>query len=148
MLDINAMMADEVQAANVEKIEAALEQDTEGCALLDAAKSVEEVYDVVKRYLTMKFEAFKAIFEDALDYLKQDKAAIPDETLDCVVGGASWLNTAWNWLKRKGTAIVIGAVAGAVIGGIGGAALGGPIGFIPGTVVGAVVGAIVGAVVG
>ncbi len=147
MVDIKAFMANETAAANVSKIEAAFDQDKEASALLDAAKSLQDVYHLVKRYVVVKFEDFSALFSDVLSYLKEDKAVLPDETLDCVVGG-SFFDKIWNSVKTKVTSIILGAVIGGAVGAVAGACVAGGVGAIVGGAVGAVVGAIVGGVAG
>ncbi len=147
MVDIKAFMADEVAAANVSKIEAAFDEDKEASALLDAAKSLEDVYNLVKRYVVMKFEDFSALFTDVMDYLKEDKAVLADDTLECVVGGWS-LGSLWQTVKKKAAAIVLGAAIGGVVGCLAGACLAGGVGAMVGGAVGVVVGAIVGGIAG
>ncbi len=148
VVDIHAFMANDAAREAVDKIEAVIDTDQETCGLLDLAKSVEDVFEATKKYVSMKLDDFKALFADVMNYFKdEEKVTLADETLDCVVGGWSW-GGVWETVKRKAVAVVIGAAIGASALGIGGAVLGGPIGFGVGAAVGAIVGGIIGGVVG
>ncbi len=146
MVDIKVFMANEAVAENVGKLEAVIAEDKETCAILDAAQSVQDVFGAVKKYVTMKFEAFTALFDDVMNYFKEDKAVLSDETLDCVVGGWSWSGL-WETVKKKAAAIVIGAAIGAAVGVVAGAATAAGVGALIGGFAGAIAGGIVGALV-
>ncbi len=141
MVNVKAFMANETIYENVGKIEAVIEEDKETCALLDAAKSVEDVFSAVKKYVVMKYEAFTELFDDVMNYFKEDKAELSDETLDCVVGGWSWSGL-WQHVKRNATAILIGAAVGAAVGAVAGAATAAGVGAIIGAAAGAIAGAV------
>ncbi len=125
-----------------EKVEQFIEAMDENPAvkkLVDAAQSVEDVYHIAKEYIQMKLEDFKVLFEKTVAYFKNEKAALPDEVMDSVVGGWS-LSEWWNKWKRPivASCILVGCV-------VGGALIGGAVGGGPGAVVGAFTGLIVGA---
>ncbi len=144
MVDIKAFMANKAACEGVDQLEAIIDKDEETCALLDAAQSAKDVFEAVKKYVTMKFEDFTALFDDVMDYFKEDKAVLADETLECVVGGWS-LSGLWQSVKKKATAIIIGAACGAAVGAAVGALAGAGAGALIGAFTGAVVGGIAGA---
>ncbi len=144
MVDVKAFMANEAAAESVKKLEIAIGEDKEASAFLAAAKSVEDVYRFVKRYITVKFEDFSAIFDDVMNYLTQEKSELSDDTLECVVGGWSW-GGVWNLVKEKAVSLSVGIVLGAAVGALCGAYVGGPIGAAVGGVLGAVLGGVMGA---
>ncbi len=126
----------------VEQVKAALEADLEVSLLVKAAETVEDVYEIVKRYSKATLEQVKVLFEKTVDYFKETKSVLADEVLDNVVGGWSFSN--W-WNKNK--AFVLGGVvfvacvaAGAVVG----ACLGGAAGALGGAAIGVVVGSALG----
>ncbi len=125
----------------VEKVKAALEADPEMSLLLKAAETVEDVYEIVKRFSKATFEEVKGIFEQTVDYYKQTKAALSDEMLDYVVGGSfsSWWNR-WKAAIVGGVVFVACVAAGTLIG----AAVGGYTGAIAGAAIGLVVGIVAG----
>ena len=128
---MEAMMADAKAKNYIETVQSKMEGNAEVNALLEKASSLEDLFEVAKKYVTMKFEAFKAICHDAFAYFgKEDKVALSDETMEAVVGGG-WLGNLWNKCKKAVVAVAVGVVAAAVIGGglaasivTGGAALG------------------------
>ncbi len=143
-VNVAEVMADEKAREAAEKLEAALEANPEDNALMEAAQSAEDMYQVAKKYISIKLEEFKVLFQKTVDYFKQDKVALQDEVLDSVAGGWS-LSNFWNTYKKKiiAVAIVVGTTAagiaiGAAVGGLGGALLGGAIGFAAGATIVAV----------
>ncbi len=133
----------------VEEVTATITADPEVGALVKAAQSIEDVYDIVKRFSKATLAQVKALFEKTVDYFKETKAALSDEVLDNVVGG--WSLSAW-WNKNKadiigGTifvaCIVGGIIIGAATGGVGGAVVGAAAGFVVGATLGGVAGAVV-----
>ena len=107
--------------------------------LIDAAKTVEDLYEATKRFIKMKFEDFKVVFQNTFSYFSSAKAALSDEILDDVAGGWS-LSSVFSSISKKALCI-----AGCVIGGaicVAGCVLGaaivattGPIGVIGGSAV-------------
>lgn len=111
----------------------AMEENPVVAKLLDAAETIEDMYEISKNYITMKFEEFKQMFEEAMNYCKEPKMELSDETMENIVGGAP------RWLKRLGkialgvvivagviaAVAVSGGVAGAAVGAVGGAIAGG-----------------------
>ncbi len=143
MVDIKAFMANKAACEGVDQLEAMIDKDQETCALLDAAQSLEDVFTAVKKYVVMKFEDFTALFDDVMNYFKEDKTALSDETLDCVVGGWSW-GGLWQSVKKRATAVLIGAACGAAVGAVAGAVTAAGGGALVGAFIGAVLGGIAG----
>ncbi len=153
-INVAAIMGTEGMTENMEKVKAAFEADQEVGPLMRAAQSIEDVYEIVKKFSTATLEQVKVILQKTVDYLYQDKAELSDETLDCVAGG--WFLTDW-WKQNKGDCIMlvsviacvaVGTVVGACYGGVGGAIAGASTGAVVGGVIGCTVGAIVNAVTG
>ncbi len=109
----------------LDKIWELIEANPVSMKLLEAAETVEDMYEIAREYVAMKLEDFKVLFDKTLDYFKEPKAALSDEVMDAVVGGG-W--SEW-WNKKKHavlrTAIFVGCiVAGAAIGAATGGAAG------------------------
>ncbi len=126
----------------VEQVKAALEADPEVSLLVKAAETVEDVYEIVKRYSKATLEQVKVLFEKTVDYFKETKAILADEVLDNVVGG--WSLSSW-WNKNKAfivggvvlvACVAVGTVVGAVTGGVAGAMVGFGIGVVVGSAAG------------
>ncbi len=129
-----------------EKMQAALEADPEVSVLMKAAETVEDVYEIIKRFSKATLAQVKVLFDKTVDYFKESKAELSDETLDNVVGG--WSLSSW-WNKNKaaivgwtvfGVCCAVGVIAGAATFGLGGAA----VGLVMGGVVGGLGGAALG----
>ncbi len=127
-------------AEGLEKVEAAIASDPEVGALVKAAQSVEDVYEIVKKFSTATFEQVKVLFKKTVDYFKESKAVLSDEVLDNVAGGMSF-GDFWNTYKSGViggivmiSCVAIGAIAGACVAGVGGAIAGAAIGAIVGGV--------------
>lgn len=144
--DINVaeILSAEKAAEGVEKVKEALASDPEVGALVKAAESIEDVYEIVKKFSKATFEQVKVIFQKTVDYFKEAKTELSDEVLDSVVGG--WSLSSW-WNKNKAevigvavwvACIGIGVIAGACTGGLGGALVGGCVGVVAGIIVGSV----------
>ncbi len=129
----------------VDKIQAAMEENPAVKKLMDAAASVEDMYQVAKEYVKIKLEDFKVLWDKTVAYFKEEKAALSDEVMDSVVGG--WSFRQWFDEHKKQIAatcvlvacVATGAICGGILGGFGGAMAG----AIVGTVVGGVCGFIV-----
>ncbi len=139
-VNISKIMSVEGAAEKVDQFVAALDENPAVKKLLDAAQSVEDVYHIAKDYIQMKLEDFKILFEKTVAYFKNEKAALPDEVMEDVVGG--WSFSEW-WNKWKRPIVASSILVGCVVGG---ALIGGALGGGPGAVVGAFTGLIVGAV--
>ena len=118
-------------------------------ALLEDAETVEDMYEVAKRYIDMNREEFRNAFEAAINYYNNTKQELDDDTMECIVGG-SW---SWSTVKKiaLGVAIAVGvAAACAVTAGAAGAAVGAFGALVAGTSVatGATAGAATGALTG
>lgn len=134
---------------------AKLEADPVINGLMEAAETIEDMYEIAKRYVTMKLEDFRQLFEEAMDYYKGTKVELDDDTMEYVVGG-SW-KSFWNTFKKVALTAVIVAGVGllcAVTAGAAAAGVAAVAAVATGTAVGtaaatgAVTGAIGGAVAG
>ena len=126
MYNVAAVMNDSVAVAEIKKLQAAMEADTVVGKLMDAAESVEDMYEVAKRYIQIKFEDFCQVFNETMDYLKGSKVELDDGTMECVVGGFSWRGL-WNGVKKVAIAAAIGVAVvtvSAVTAGAAGAVIG------------------------
>ncbi len=131
------MMKDEKVQEGVENLKAKLAEDTAVKKLVEAAETVEDMYEIAKRYVQVKLEDFKRIYQEVKDYYSSAKAIIQDEVLDNVAGGRGWNFVGWNKLTCICGCIVGAAIA--VVGvGIGAtvAILGGPIATVAGVALG------------
>lgn len=101
-----------------------LENDPVTSRIMEAAETVEEMYEAAKKYISVKLDEFKAMFDDVLGYYDK-KTRLSDEDMDFIVGG-SW-KSFWKKFKKVALAavIVVGAVAACVVtAGAAGAAIG------------------------
>lgn len=137
-VSIADLMAKKGAEEATKKIEEVLTADKEVNALIEAAQTVEDAYDAVKRCLNLTLEEFKIIFQKTVDYFKEDKEVIGDEVLNSVSGGGFW-GDAWNYIKKPLLAVAV--FAGCMVAGV-------AIGAATGGVVGAGVGALAGFTVG
>ncbi len=140
-VNVADILGHEEAEAGLEKVKAALEADPEISALMKVADTIEDVYEIVKRFSKATFEQVKVLFKKTVDYLKETKAILSDEVLDNVSGG--WFLSDW-WHKAKSTVvgtvimvscIVAGTVAGACVGGLGGAVCGACVGALAGAAI-------------
>lgn len=113
-LDMEAMMADAEARKCIENVQNEMEKNAEASKLMDAAASLADLYEVAKKYVFMKFEAFKSICKDAFAYFsKEEKVALSDETLEAVAGGG-WFSDIWNKCKKVVVAVAVGVGVGAL----------------------------------
>ena len=90
-LNVEALMADENVKAGMAKCEAALAADPMLDQLAGAARSIEEMFEVAKHFIQVEFQEFRQVFEDVMEFYSAPKAALADDLLDNVAGGAfSW----------------------------------------------------------
>ncbi len=143
-INVAEILGAEKAAEGVEKVTAVLKADPEVGALVKAANSIEDVYEIVKKFSKATFEQVKVIFQKTVDYFHESKAELSDAVLDNVVGG--WSLSSW-WNKSKAevigvavwvACIGIGVAVGACTGGLGGALVGGCVGVVAGIIVGSV----------
>ena len=134
------IMENETVRKGMDEMKAALEADPVTMKLLDAAKNVEDMYEVAKKYMQLKFEDFKKAFHMTVDYFFAPKEALADEVLDNVAGGSFFFRDLFNSLSKKAQCIA-GCIAGGLII-LGGAAVG-----AAGVAFGGVLGAVAGAAV-
>ena len=138
-----------------------LSEDTSTLEALDNASSLEEFFNVCKKYINCTFEEFHKLYNRLSDQMSNiyeetfGPRELNDDELDIVVGG-SW-KSFWNKVGKIALGVVaaIGAVAACVVtGGLAGAAIGAIGAAVAGTAVasaataGAVSGAIGGVALG
>ncbi len=136
----NELMENEAVKKGTADVLAIIEKDPEAMKLIDAADTVEGLYEATKRYLKIAWEDFKKVFASTMDYLTSQKTALHDEVLDNVVGG--WSFSGWfNSLSKKVqcvACIVVGATLAVASGALAvtAVALGGPVGAVVGGLAG------------
>lgn len=138
-----------------------LSEDTSTLEALDNASSLEEFFNVCKKYINCTFEEFHKLYNRLSDQMSNiyeetfGPRELNDDELDIVVGG-SW-KSFWKKVGKFALGVVaaIGAVAACVVtGGLAGAAIGAIGAAVAGTAVasaataGAVSGAIGGVALG
>ena len=111
VLDMKALMADSEGRGKVEEIQKILENDSVIGKLMEAAQGIQDAYEIVKKFVTVKYETFKALCMDVLDYFNEDKVALSDETMDAVVGGGFFGNL-WNKCKKVVISVGVGVLCG------------------------------------
>ena len=111
VLDMKALMADSEGRGKVEEIQKILENDSVISKLMEAAQGIQDAYEIVKKFVTVKYETFKALCMDVLDYFNEDKVALSDETMDAVVGGGFFGNL-WNKCKKVVISVGVGVLCG------------------------------------
>lgn len=143
-INVAEILDREESKAQSEHLLAAFEANPAAMKVLEAVETVEDAYQIVKHAAKVTLEQFKVIFDKTVNYFKDDKVALEDETLDYVAGGSGWFSQVWNKWKKQivmGATIVACTVAGiaigAAVGGLEGALMGGCAGAIIGTAVGA-----------
>ncbi len=112
VVDVEALMADTEARGQVEEIQKILENDSVISKLMDAAEGIKDAYEIVKKFVTVKYETFKALCMDVLDYYNADKVALSDEAMDAVVGGG-FFGDLWNKCKKSVVSIGVGILWGA-----------------------------------
>ena len=134
-----------------------LSEDTSTLEALDNASSLEEFFNVCKKYINCTFEEFHKLYNRLSDQMSNiyeetfGPRELNDDELDIVVGG-SW-KSFWKKVGKiaLGVVVAIGAVAAcAVTGGLAGAAIGAIGAAVAGTAVAsaATAGAVSGAIGG
>ena len=111
VLDMKALMADSEGRGKVEEIQKILENDSVIGKLMEAAQGIQDAYEIVKKFVTVKYETFKALCMDVLDYFNEDKVALTDETMDAVVGGG-FFGDLWNKYKKVVVSVGVGVLCG------------------------------------
>ncbi len=137
-VDVEKVLSVEGAAKSVDDMVAALEEIPAVKQMLEAAKTVEDIYQAVKGYLSIKVEDFKVLFHKTVDYFKEPKVALADDVMENVVGGAWGFFETWKKKALAATLLIGAFVEGALIG----AAVGGPVGAVAGAFVGLFVGAV------
>ncbi len=126
------MENEEVQQQMVQ-MKAIMEKDPVVVKMVEAAKTAEDVFEITKRYVQVKWEDFKRVFMESVSYFSDSKAELNDEVLDHVAGG-------WNWdfIGTKKWSCILGCVVGVAIAAVGtgigvlAAVVSGPIGGVAG----------------
>ena len=125
-VDIAAIMENEAFKEVEEKLTEKMEENPVVTKLMEAAQTVEDAYQVVKEYVTVKLEDFKVLFDRTVNYFRESKTALSDEVMEAVVGGG-WFSDFWNNHKKQiiRACVIIGAgVVGAAVGVLTGGAAG------------------------
>ncbi len=65
-----------------------IEDDALAMKMIAAARTVEDLYDISKRFIHMSFTNFQKLFREASAYFSSDKTKLSNDILDDVVGGA------------------------------------------------------------
>ncbi len=120
-IDVAQIMSHEDNKNAVEQIRAAFESNPAVSQMLDAAQSVEDMYEAIKEYFSLKLEDFKVMYDKAVDFLKSPKAKLEDDVMECVIGG-SW-SSVWNGFKKTACAVAV-VTAMSVLGGAVGVGIG------------------------
>ena len=125
-IDVAQMMSCEDNQNALEQMKAALDANPALSHMVYAAQSIEEMYESLKEYMSLKLEDFKVVFAKAFAYIVPAKTRLDDDMMDCVAGGDGYLKS-WNDLKKniKKSVICAAILAGLlIIGAATGAALG------------------------
>ena len=100
-----------------------LDRDVLAEKMVEKARDVKDLYEVIKRHIVVKLEDFKYALNDTLAYLAPPKLALADADMEYVIGGGFW-SSVGNWFKKHWKAVLItAAVVAAVAVGVGVAAV-------------------------
>lgn len=100
-----------------------LDRDVLAEKMVEKARDVKDLYEVIKRHITVKLEDFKYALNDTLAYLAPPKLALADADMEYVIGGGFW-SSVGGWFKKHWKAVLItAAVVAAVAVGVGVAAV-------------------------
>ena len=119
-VDMEKMLSTEDAKAGVAKVQEAMEANPAFNKVMEAVKTVEDMYEVAKAYVKMKYEDFKVLANKTMEYYKNSKVELKDETMDYVVGGWSFSGF-WNKYKKVIIATAIIAAVSVVTAGVGAA---------------------------
>lgn len=137
-VDVAKVMSAEGASEAVARLQDLMEANPAVKKLMEAAQTVEDMYEIAKEYIEVKLEDFKVLWNKTVDYFKESKTALPDEMMDSVVGGWSFSGFFNKWKKEIiATTIAVGCMAAGIVVG---AALGGWVGAAAGALAGAAVG--------
>lgn len=115
-INVAAFMDNAQARADIERIQAMISQDAVMSKLIEAAQTIEEAYQVVTRYATIKFEDFKEVCDGMMAYFQGPKVALDDNIMECVVGGGFWGNL-WNKCKTVAVSAAFGLLVGGLVAG-------------------------------
>lgn len=96
---------------DMDELTSVIEDDAVAMAMIGAARTVEDLFVVSKRFIQMSFNDFKRIFQKVSDYFSSDKTPLPPDMLDHVVGGAVYADIFESTPKK------IHCLCGCVVGG-------------------------------
>ena len=100
-----------------------LDRDVLAEKMVEKARDVKDLYEVIKRHIVVKLEDFKYALNDTLAYLAPPKLALADADMEYVIGGGFW-SSVGGWFKKHWKAVLItAAVVAAVAVGVGVAAV-------------------------
>ena len=100
-----------------------LDRDVLAEKMVEKARDVKDLYEVIKRHIAVKLEDFKYALNDTLAYLAPPKLALADADMEYVIGGGFW-SSVGGWFKKHWKAVLItAAVVAAVAVGVGVAAV-------------------------
>lgn len=117
----------------MDKIWDAVKANPVSMKLLEAAQTVEDMYEIAKEYVEIKLSDFKVLFDKTVDFFREPKTELPDEVMDSVVGGGffDWFRENKDGILRTTIfvgCIIAGAAIGAATGGVAGAIVFGLVG--------------------
>lgn len=124
-IDVAQMMSCEDNQNALEQMKAALDANPALSHMVYAAQSIEEMYESLKEYMSLKLEDFKVVFAKAFAYIVPPKTRLDDDTMDCVAGGGylhDWKDLQVNIKKAVICAailaglLIVGTATGAAIG--------------------------------
>ena len=124
-IDVAQMMSCEDNQNALEQMKSALDANPALSHMVYAAQSIEEMYESLKEYMSLKLEDFKVVFAKAFAYIVPPKTRLDDDTMDCVAGGGylhDWKDLQVNIKKAVICAailaglLIVGTATGAAIG--------------------------------
>lgn len=89
-LEVAQILNNEKAPEAMEEVKELIHRDPEAMDMMAKAETVEDMYTVFKKFISVPLEAFKTLFHSVTDCFKNDKVALSDETMDAVVGGWSF----------------------------------------------------------
>ena len=88
----------------------AVTADSVKAKLYETAETIEQYYEIFKDCCIVKFEQFKSLCEEIVDYFNQPKVELDDELMEIISGGNIFKKIG-NWCKKNWKAIAITAAA-------------------------------------
>ena len=78
----------------------AVTADSVKAKLYETAETIEEYYEIFKDCCIVKFEQFKSLCEEIVDYFNQPKVELDDELMEIISGGNIFKKIG-NWCKKN-----------------------------------------------